>query len=96
MSGAAGFPRSELRAAGSLGPAVSRANASLWLVGSSPIRTIALLDLDFSVFTREAFRFQATQEEANGTRRLGMSLRAIGAALVDEKTVRKALAGLAS
>jgi DNA-binding CsgD family transcriptional regulator len=30
-------------------------------------------------------------------RRLGMTLRAIGAALgVDEKTVRKALAGLAS
>ena len=62
-----------------------------------PIRTISVLDLDFAVFTQDAFRFQTIQAEASTMRRLGMSLRAIGAALgVDEKTVRKALAGLAS
>jgi hypothetical protein len=62
-----------------------------------PIRTTSRLDLDFAVFTQDAFRFQAIQAEANTMRRLGMTLREIGAALgVDEKTVRKALAGLAS
>ena len=62
-----------------------------------PIRTISRLSLDFAVFTQDAFRFQAVRAEATTMRRLGMSLRAIGAALgVDEKTVRKALAGLAS
>jgi hypothetical protein len=45
----------------------------------------------------DAFRFQAIQAEASTKRGLGLSLRAIGAALgADEKTVRKALAGLAS
>jgi hypothetical protein len=44
------------------------------------------------VFTREPFRLQQVGDEARRMRRLGMSLRAIGAALaVDEKTVRKAL-----
>jgi hypothetical protein len=62
-----------------------------------PIRTISRLDLDFAVFTQDAFRFQAIKAEASTMRRLGMSLRAIAVALgVDEKTVRKALAGVAS
>jgi hypothetical protein len=61
------------------------------------IRTISRLDLNFGALTQDAFRFQSIQAEASMMRRLGMSLRAIGAALgVDEKTVRKALAGLAS
>jgi hypothetical protein len=59
-----------------------------------PIRTIAEIELEFAVFTREAFEFQRIAGEAGRMRRLGMSLRAIGAVLgVDEKTVRKALAG---
>ena len=50
------------------------------------------LELEFAVFTREAFGFQRIAGEAGRLRRLGMSLRAIGSALeVDEKTVRKAL-----
>ena len=62
-----------------------------------PIRTISQLDFDFAVFTQDAFRFQRIAAEASTMRRLGMTLRAIGATLgVDEKTVRKALAGLAS
>jgi hypothetical protein len=68
-----------------------------WWTRLQPIRTISRVDLDFTVFTQDSFRFQAIQAEASKMRRLGMSLRAIGAALgVDEKTVRKALAGLAS
>ena len=62
-----------------------------------PIRTISQLELDFALFTREAFPFQAIQAEASVMRRLGMSLRAIGTVLgVDEKTVGKALAGMTS
>jgi lambda repressor-like predicted transcriptional regulator len=50
------------------------------------------LELEFAVFTREAFEFQRIAVEAGRLRGLGMSLRAIGAALgVDEKTVRNAL-----
>ena len=50
------------------------------------------VELEFAVFTRAAFEFQRIAGEAGRMRRLGMSLRAIGAALgVDEKTVRKAL-----
>lgn len=61
------------------------------------MRTTSQLHLDFAVFTHDAFRFQAIQAEARTMRRLGMSLRAIGAARgVDEKTARKALAGLAT
>jgi lambda repressor-like predicted transcriptional regulator len=48
--------------------------------------------LEFAVFTREAFEFQRIAVEAERMRRLGLSLRAVGAALgVDEKTVRNAL-----
>lgn len=44
------------------------------------------------VFTQEAFQWQRIAGEAATMRRLGMSFRAIGAALgVDDKTVRKAL-----
>jgi hypothetical protein len=50
------------------------------------------VELEFAVFTREAFGFRRIAGEAGRLRRLGMSLRAIGSALeVDEKTVRKAL-----
>jgi hypothetical protein len=50
------------------------------------------VELEFAVFTREPFGFQRIAGEAARLRRLGISLRAIGAALsVDEKTVRKAL-----
>jgi transposase-like protein len=53
---------------------------------------VAEVELEFAVFTREAFEFQRIAGEAERMRGLGMSLRAIGAALgVDEKTVRKAL-----
>lgn len=48
------------------------------------------------LFTQEAFQWQRIAGEAARMRRLGMSFRAIGAALgVDEKQVRKALARLA-
>jgi hypothetical protein len=58
---------------------------------------VAELELQFVVLMRDGFRFHAIRAEASTMRRLGMSLRATGAALgVDEKTVRKALAGLAS
>jgi hypothetical protein len=57
-----------------------------------PIRTVGEVELEFAVFTREAFGFQRIAGEAGKLRRLGMSLRAVGAALgVDEKTVRRAL-----
>jgi hypothetical protein len=53
---------------------------------------VAEVELEFAVFTREAFGFRRIAGEAGRLRRLGMSLRAIGSALeVDEKTVRKAL-----
>jgi len=59
-----------------------------------PIRTASEIDVEFVVFTREPFHFQRIRVEVARMRRLGMSLRAIGAALgVDEKTVRKALGG---
>jgi hypothetical protein len=48
--------------------------------------------LEFAVFAHEPFQFQRIADEVLRMRRLGMSLRAIGAALrVDEKTVRKVL-----
>jgi hypothetical protein len=57
-----------------------------------PIRTVAEIQLEFAVFTKEPFQFQRIVGEAQMMRRLGMSLRAVGAALgVDEKTVRNAL-----
>jgi hypothetical protein len=50
------------------------------------------VELEFAVLTREPFGFHRIAREAGRLRGLGMSLRAIGAALhVDEKTVRKAL-----
>jgi DNA-directed RNA polymerase specialized sigma24 family protein len=53
---------------------------------------VALIELEFAVFARELFGFQRVAGEASRLRGLGMSLRAIGAALgVDEKTVRSAL-----
>jgi hypothetical protein len=56
-----------------------------------PIRTVAAVELEFAVFTHEPFGFQRIAGEAGRLRRLGMSLRAIGAELgVDEKTVRNA------
>ncbi|HVW30435.1 MAG TPA: hypothetical protein VHC69_33995 [Polyangiaceae bacterium] len=62
-----------------------------------PIRTAAQVDLEFVVSTADAFGFQRIGGEARRMRRLGMSLRTIGAALgVDEKTVRKSLARLAT
>jgi len=58
-----------------------------------PIRTLAEIPLEFVVFTQESFQWQRIEAEASRMRRLGMSFRAIGAALgVDEKQVRKALA----
>ena len=57
-----------------------------------PIRTVAEIELEFAVFPRGTFRYRDIAAEARRMRRLGMSLRAVGAALgVDEKTVRKAL-----
>ena len=57
-----------------------------------PIRTLAEIPLEFVVFTQDAFQWQRIEAEAATMRRLGMSFRAIGAALgVDDKTVRKAL-----
>lgn len=68
-----------------------------WWTRLRPIRTVSEVELAFVVFTSEPFRFQRIAAEAHAMRMLGMSLRAIGAGLgVDEKTVRKALAGLAS
>lgn len=58
-----------------------------------PIRTEAEIPLEFVVLTQDAFQWQRIEAEASRMRRLGMSFRAIGAALgVDEKQVRKALA----
>jgi hypothetical protein len=57
-----------------------------------PIRTVVEVGLEFAVFTREPFGCQRIAGEVGRLRRLGMSLRAIGAALgVHEKAVRNAL-----
>jgi hypothetical protein len=62
-----------------------------------PIRTASELELEFVVFTSEGFQFRRIGAEARTMRGLGMTLRAIGAALgVDEKMVRKALTSPAS
>jgi len=59
-----------------------------------PIRTVAEVEVTFAVFTHEPFEWQRIAGEAHRLRRLGMTFRAIGAALgVDEKQVRKALRG---
>lgn len=48
--------------------------------------------MEFVVFTREPFQLQRVRPEAERMRRLGMTYRAIGAALgVDEKVVRGAM-----
>jgi len=58
---------------------------------------VSELELDFIVFTSEAFPFQAIAMEAKAMRRLGMKLQAIAIALgVSEKTVWKALSRLKS
>ncbi len=58
-----------------------------------PIRTAAEIPLEFVVFSTDPFQYQQIAGEARRMRRLGISFRAIGAALgVDSKTVRKALA----
>ena len=68
------------------------ANEQRW-TRLQPIRTVAEIAVEFAVFPRDAFRYREIAAEARRMRRLGMSLRAVGAALgVDEKTVRKALA----
>ncbi|MBX3131414.1 MAG: hypothetical protein KF718_32145 [Polyangiaceae bacterium] len=60
-----------------------------------PIRTVTEIEVEFVVFTAEPFQYQQIADEARRMRRLGMSLRAIGTVLgVDEKTVRKAVAGV--
>src|SRR5258706_10745012 len=64
-----------------------------WWTLLQPIRTASQIEVEFVVFTRDAFAYQRVAPEAQRLRRLGMSYRAIGAALgEDEKTVRKALA----
>lgn len=58
---------------------------------------MADIELEFAVFTANEFGYQRIGDAARRMRRLGMSLRAIGAALgVDEKTVRKSLGRLAN
>jgi hypothetical protein len=72
-------------------------NSLQWWTRLQPIRTASEVELEFVVFTREQFQLHRIAAEAPTLRRLGMSLRATGVALgVNEKTVRKALAGLAS
>ena len=62
-----------------------------------PIRTVSEVELDFIVFTSQAFPFQAIATDAHAMRRLGMKLQAIAAALgVSQKTVWKALSNLKS
>ena len=56
-----------------------------------PIRTVAEVPVEFVVFTSEPFQWQRIAPEAQRMRRLGMTFKAIGAALgVDAKQVRKA------
>ena len=57
-----------------------------------PIRTVAVVELEFAVLTGDPFPHQRIESEVQTMRKLGMSLRAIGRSLgVDGKTVRKAL-----
>jgi DNA invertase Pin-like site-specific DNA recombinase len=71
-------------------------NLLRWWRPLQPIRTVAAIDWT-SLFTVEEFGYQRIGGDAGWMRRLGMSYRAIGAALrIDEKTVRKALSRQAS
>jgi hypothetical protein len=64
-----------------------------WWTLLRPIRTASQIDVELVIFTRDAFAYQRIAPEARRLRSLGMTYRAIGAALgEDEKTVRKALA----
>ena len=57
-----------------------------------PIRTLAEIEFEFSVFTKEPFLFQEISDKAKRLHRLGMNFYKIGKALgVDEKTVKKAV-----
>ena len=88
-----GRPYFRVRCSSPLQLAEVGSNSLHWWTRLRPIRTVSDVDLEFVIFTTEAFGFQRIGPEARRMRRLGMSLRAIGAALgVDEKTVRKALA----
>lgn len=88
-----GRPYFRVRCSSPLQLAEVGSNSLHWWRRLQPIRTVAEIELEFIVFTQEPFGFQRIADEAETMRRLGMSLRAIGAALgVDEKTVRKALA----
>jgi len=60
-----------------------------WWTRLQPIRTA----VELSVAAHDPFMLQVIEPEARRMRRLGMTVRAIGAALgVDEGTVRNALA----
>jgi len=64
-----------------------------WWTRLRAIRTVGELWVELSVAAHEPFMFQVIEPEARRMRRLGMTWRAIGAALgVDEGTVRNALA----
>ena len=57
-----------------------------------PIRTVAGVDLEFEVTTRDEFVWQRIAGEVVRMRRLGMTLEAIAEGLrVSEKTVRNVL-----
>ena len=57
-----------------------------------PIRTVAGVELEFEVATRDEFVWQRIVGDVVRMRSLGMTLESIGKALgVDEKTVRNTL-----
>ena len=58
-------------------------NSSRWWTRLQPIRTAGEVELEFVVFTREAFCWQRIRDEARRMAMLGMSGRAIGRALRD-------------
>jgi len=57
-----------------------------------PNRTLAEIDFEFSVFTKEPFHYQKISGKAKKLYRLGMNFHQIGKSLgVDEKTVKRAI-----
>jgi len=57
-----------------------------------PIRTISEIDLEFTLFVSEPFRYQEICEEAMRLYRLGMNCFQISKALSEEpKTIKRAL-----